>query len=1063
MTYNRLNNLLGWAVFALAMVVYALTAAPTASFWDCGEFIAVSYELEVPHPPGAPLYLMVGRLFTLLASDPTQVALMMNLLSGLFSAFAVLFAFWITTLLAKKILAPGTDVPSPNHQFQIFGAGVVAALSMAWSDTFWFSAVEAEVYAPSSMFICLVFWLLLKWEARADEPDNLKWIVLAAYVVGLSIGVHLMALVILPGLGLIYYFRRYGRITWAGGIATFVISLGILGLIQVGVIQKTWNIAQFLELKLVGTLDPDTGAKAGLGMPKGAGFLLFAVLLVGGLVYGIYYAQKKQRPILSTALLSVAMVYLGFTSYTMIFLRSNANPPIDENNPENIISMLQYLKREQYGDRPLLYGPQYNSQPTDSKVKGVKYINNPAHERYLKDVDQYEYLYGPLPDGQKQEHFFPRMYDTDPSKYNTSLSPYGYAYMVKNQGQDSNNPKDDIITGGDNLRYYLKYQLGYMFFRYFLWNFVGRASDIQWGPYGGQWEDGLVRSMPAELPEMYAESASRNHYYFLPLLLGLLGVVFHFQRRRHDATFLLVMWVMAGIGIATFLNMGPQEPRERDYAFVGAMQLFCIWVGLGVLGLADLLKKNLKERAGAVAASIGLLASPILMISQNYDDHDRSGQYTPPDSAYNLLNSCKKDAILFTNGDNDTFPLWYIQEVEGVRTDVRVVNLSLANTDWYIQQMKQPMNGALPVPISYEDAYILGDRHQIAPVAARTVAVPVDKAAVKALGIFDPEEENLIADTFRFEISPNPRYGGIFRKDDMVLNIIENVAKDGWKRPVYFASTMSPREYDQFANQMQQEGMAYRVVPRKPKTEGTTVALRTMYRNLVEVYKYRNLDNPQVYYDDNTLNMIQNLRRNFASLTEGLANAADRLEDENTRLIQAGQPQDSLARNAARIQEYRSMALKALDYANKVMPDNVIPTEPSTLLYYGQLYQRLGEAQKGAQHLSLMRERALQEVRYLAGYYAADGVLFDGQNFRDNFFFAQPVYTLMEAAFLYDQRLRKPKEADTLMLGLKEALKEQPGMLEFVDQYAQVRLGRRPGQARDTAQAPAALPSPAQP
>lgn len=1030
MSYNRLNNLVGWATFAAAFLVYALTAAPTASFWDCGEFIAVSNELEVPHPPGAPLYLMVGRLFAMLAGGNAEgVAFMVNLLSGLFTALAVLFGVWCTTILAKKMLAPKDENPTGGTLITILGSGLVAGLTMAFADTVWFSAVEAEVYAPSSMFITLVFWLMLKWEARAHQADHLKWLVLTAYVVGLSIGVHLMALVIVPGLALLYYFRRY-KFSWGGAILTFFIGLAVIGFIQVGVIQKTWDIARSLELTMVGTVDPESGSTSGMGMPQGSGFFLFVVLLLGALGYGIFYAQKKKKPVLSALFLSIFMVYMGFTSYTMIFIRSGVNPPIDENNPENVMTMLSYLKREQYGNRPLLYGPMYNSRPNDVKVVGETYVVKPGEKRYVKDVDKQDYIY---PRG--EEKVFPRMHERE--KYNTGLSDYAYINMVENKGMNQSDPMDDQVTGLENLGFYFKYQIGYMFMRYFLWNYVGRASDIQWGPYYGDWESGVMGT-PEDMPNEIANSATRNHYFYLPLLLGLLGLVFHFQRNKKDATVLLIMWVMAGIGIATFLNMGPQEPRERDYAFVGAIQLFALWVGLGVAALADLVQKQLKGNSGAVATVVALGAGPLLMLSQNYHDHDRTGHYVAPDSAYNLLNSCKKDAILFTNGDNDTFPLWYIQEVEGVRTDVRIVNLSLANTDWYILQMKMPMNGAKPVPISYKEEYILGDKNQVVPVKERDVIVPVDKEKVIKQGIFESEDYASIADTFRFSIRNKSRYGGLERKSDMIYNILENVAKNGWDRPIYFATTIQRSEYAEFENYLQQEGLALRLVPKK--SEGQTVAVETMYKLMTETFKYRGLNDASIHFDDNTANMVQNLRMNFVRLGDELVDRADRLDRQAVAVMG-----DSAKAMNAQADKYRKMAKDAMVFVQKTIPDNALLTEPATLLYYARIYNGIGDKTKAQELVKKVQERALPHLRYQSRYYADRGVHFSQDNVQNHAFYSQTAFVLLEAMSFLNDSMKDSKQADALMGDFMAAVESQPGMQEFANIYYKMRVGRNFG------------------
>ncbi|UOQ68582.1 glycosyltransferase family 117 protein [Hymenobacter volaticus] len=676
-SYQKLNNLVGWLVFAVAAVVYWLTLEPTASFWDCGEFIACSYKLLVPHPPGAPLFLLLGRLFSLLSfGDTSKVAVLVNSLSALSSAFTVLFLFWSITLLARKLVLrdasqPITRLLSPTsgQTLLILGAGAVGALAFTFSDSFWFNAEEAEVYALSALCTAAVVWLMLKWENRADEADSDKWLVLIAYVVGLSIGVHLLNLVAIPALGLLYYFRRQPNPTFGGSVLALLVSSVVVGIILVGVIPGLPTLASSFEVFLVNSF----------GLPFNSGVILFVLLLLGLLVGGFRFSYRRRSRLLNTSLLGLVFILIGYSSYLIVPIRSSYHPTINQNAPDNVLSFVSYLKREQYGSRPLLYGPHVFAQPIAQVDTGPRYVRE--GDKYVVAEQRQELVYR-----DEDKMLLPRIYADGSATAAQRLSYYQQWVDL----QEGVKP-----TMGQNLSFLFRYQMGHMFWRYFLWNYVGRESDVQHA--GVLWPS----TSNENVPEHIADNKARNNFLALPLLLGVLGLVYQVRRDSKNALVVALLFLFTGLAIIVYLNQPPVEPRERDYTFTGATYAFAIWIGLGVLALAELLQKlrqGTTTRA-AVATLLGL-AVPVLMATEGWDDHNRSGRFSSVDSARNLLNSCAPNAILFTNGDNDTFPLWYAQTVEGVRTDVRVAVLSYLNTDWYVEQMRNRSYQSQPLPVS---------------------------------------------------------------------------------------------------------------------------------------------------------------------------------------------------------------------------------------------------------------------------------------------------------------------------------------------------------------------------
>jgi len=716
--YKRLNLVTGWITFLVAAIVYLMTIEPTASFWDCGEFIATAFKQEVGHPPGAPFFMILGRFFTLFAgSDLSKVAVTMNILSALASAFTILFLFWSITHLAKKIIVKGEEITTANL-ITIMGAGVVGALAYTFSDTFWFSAVEAEVYATSSLFTAVVFWAMLKWENIADEKHSNRWIILIAYLMGMSIGIHLLNLLAIPALVMIYYFRKY-KTTPKGVIASLIISVVILLAVLYIIIPGVPWLASKFELLFVNSFK----------LPFNSGVLFSFALILALLIWGIYRTYNKGSVLWNTVVTAVFVLVIGYSSYAVIVIRSMANTPLDESNPETVFELKSYLNREQYGDRPLVYGAYFNARPERQKDGKTKYYA--GEDNYFKILADNGYIYN-----SKFEGFFPRMWSNQARHANEYIY-WGklnesrlYDYRRDSNGNPVSGPMGQVSFDHNrpidkpsftqNLRFLFRYQVGYMYLRYFMWNFAGRQNDIQGSGEltKGNWICGIpfiddARLGPQEdLPQIYKDNKAHNKYYLLPLLLGLAGLIFQYRKKQKDFWLVGLLFILTGLAIVIYLNQYPLQPRERDYAYAGSFYAFAIWIGLGVAALSEwLMKKRSSVLIPAVVSVLSLIFVPVLMAGENWDDHSRAHRYTARTFAYNFLNSCKPNAIIFTNGDNDTFPLWYLQEVEHFRTDVRVVNLSYLTADWYIEQMKQKMYDSDPLPIAMtKDQFIQGKR-----------------------------------------------------------------------------------------------------------------------------------------------------------------------------------------------------------------------------------------------------------------------------------------------------------------------------------------------------------------
>jgi len=947
--YKKIDNYLAWAAFAFAAVIFMMTVEPTASFWDAGERLSVSYKLQIGHPPGAPLYQMMARMFSLLAlGEVSRVAFWINAMSAFFGALTVSFVFRTITILAKKLIANAGEV-SREKAIAIFGSGFIGALTLTFSDSFWFTAVEAEVYVTSLFLTAFVFWSILKWEASAHEKDSLKWLVLIAYIIGLSIGVHMLNLLAIPAIVFVYYFKKYEP-TPKGIIITGIISVALLGLIMSVMIPGLLTLDWLFEKFFVNTLR----------LPFHSGTLAFFISLIGGIAYGLYYTQKHKKVVLNTIILAFTFIVIGYSSFFMLVVRSNAHVPINENAPKDALAMKAYLGREQYGSWPLLHGPYYNSPMIDATDGRPVFGKNRETRRYevINPRIGVEPVYDP-----DFTTVFPRMWSSRPAIHASGYRNWGNVKgrPIRYTGPDGKVEVIDKPTPGENIRFFFAYQMGHMYWRYFLWNFAGRQNDIQGhgSPVDGNWLSGIqfidsARLGPqGNLPESLTANRGYNRYFMLPLLLGIFGMLFQLRRRPNDTLVVALLFFMTGLAIIIYLNQTPYQPRERDYSYIGSFYAFSIWVGLGVLSLYNFFAKKLNGHvAGVTAIVIALVAAPVLMASQNWNDHDRSGRYLTRDVAINYLNSCAPNAIIFTNGDNDTFPLWYVQEVEGIRTDVKVVNLSLLNTDWYINNMmRRQTYDAAPVPFSLEpNQYRDGTRDYLYLIENPSLAghldlrsiirfvsnddnrrrtprgiidyiptkkfrLAVDSAKVVANGTVAPEDAHLIVPAVEWTMDEF----GLQKNQLMVLDFL---ATNNWERPVYFAITTGSDSYMGLEEYFQLEGMAYRLVPiRTPDLEGQPgrINTRILYDNIMNKFVWGNIYDPRVYLNEDH----RRITVNFRNIMQRLAHV----------LIDEGKPDSAIA---------------VLDRAMELMPENQVPFNYFNLLmaeayYYADAPDKAGE------------------------------------------------------------------------------------------------------------------------
>ena len=1027
--YNKINNLVGWLTFAVAAFTYCMTIEPTASFWDCPEFITTGYKLEVGHPPGAPFFMLTANLFSQFANDATQVAKMVNIMSALMSAACILFLFWSITHLTKKLICPDDKEMTTGKLITIMGAGLVGALAYTWSDTFWFSAVEGEVYAYSSLFTAVVFWLILKWENRANEPHSDRWLILIAYLTGLSIGVHLLNLLCIPAIVLVYYYKKNPNANLKGSLIALAGSMILVAVVLYGIVPGIVKVGGWFELLFVNDF----------GLPFNTGVIIYMIILAASIIWGVYesYTVKSRKRMnisflttvgllgipfyghgwssvfigiivlailaiylfanigekyrvsartLNTSLLAMMMIVVGYSSYAVIVIRSSANTPMDQNSPEDIFTLGEYLGREQYGTRPLFYGQTYASKPALKPTEGgcVYDVEEgaPVYQRKEKErpdeKDSYEIVRHKTEYKYAQNMLFPRMYsDAHAQAYEDWLGgvegrqvPYdqcGEMIMVK------------IPTQWDNIKFFFIYQLNYMYWRYFMWNFSGRQNDIQGNGEvsNGNWITGIpfideaLVGPQEDMPFDIINNKGHNVYYMLPLLLGILGLLFQaYAGKKGIQGFWITFFLffMTGIAIVLYLNQTPYQPRERDYAYAGSFYAFCIWIGFGVAALAKGLQKYGKLSpviAGSVATVLCLLV-PIQMGAQNWDDHDRSNRYVCRDFGANYLESCEPNAVIFTNGDNDTFPLWYAQEVEGIRTDVRVCNTSYLQTDWYINQMKKQAYESDPLPISWQpEDYVQGTRdaayvfpmtdksidlktaldfvrsndpkfkkipginQELDYIPAQTLTMGVDSAAVMAAGVIDTANLPYLQKEMKIDLKGKDVLG----KQELI--ILDMLQTNDWNRPIYYAITVSPDQFVKLDPYFQQTGMAYQIVPME--TQGTVRSINTekMYDNVMNKFKWGGVNTPGVYLDENVMRMCKSYRiALFSKLAAALV-----AEGKNEK------------------------ALNVLDKAMEVLPPENVPLDYSALSL-GELYYELGQKEKAEMVYKGIADNALRSINW---------------------------------------------------------------------------------------------------
>lgn len=961
MDYKKWNNILGWLVWAIASVVYLLTMEPTTSFWDCGEFISTAYNLEVGHPPGAPLFMLIGRFFTMFTS-PENAALAINSLSALSSSFTILFLFWTITAIVKKLALKSGEL-TQGKTIAILGSALVGSLAYTFSDSFWFSAVEGEVYAMSSLFTAVVFWAILKWDDVSGENHSTRWMVLIAYLMGLSIGVHLLNLLAIPAMVFLFYFKNKEL-----SVKSFFIAMGysvlILGVVQFGIIPGTYKIGSMFEILFVNSF----------GLPFHSGLIFYVILLTAVVSYALYYTQKNGKVIWNTIILCFTVILIGYSTYAVIMLRSAANPPMDENNPENAFSLMSYLAREQYGSAPFLTGQFFNT-PLDAREpykagKPVYYQNKETHKYEITNKgEKNEPNYDSNTSG-----FLPRMWSSQGHHVEAYKSWSNYKGKRVKAG---NGETIQVPTFGENLAFLFNYQWGHLYWRYFMWNFVGRQNDIQsQGEFiNGSWLSGIdfIDSSrlgdQSKIPTSAKNNPGRNVYFFLPLILGIIGLIYQFIKDPKDWLVLGLLFFFTGMAINFYTNPPPLQPRERDYAYVGSFYVFAIWMAVGVYAIYEMLSKKMPQVMSATVVTMAsLLAAPVLMGSQNWDDHNRAGRYTARDFAKNYLNSCAPNAILFTNGDNDTFPLWYVQEVEGYRTDVRVVNLSLLNTDWYIEQMRrkawdadgipqvlpdykirQGTNDYLPIYDRGIEGFIdvdeainfvlddspkskvsLGSGKQVDYFPTKNFSLKVNKETVLANGTVTQDRADRVLDKLDWTIEKNY----IMKNDLIILDIL---AANDWKRPVYFAITTGNEAYIGLTPYFQLEGLAYRLVPYKAQSfDGQTGEVHTevMYENLMNKFAWGGMENKNIYMDENNRRMCMNFRNNFSRLAE--------------EYIRVGK---------------NDKAKEVLDRCVNVMPKEIIEYN-YFMIAIADSYYKLKEYEKGNEIVRVLVNNYEEELRF---------------------------------------------------------------------------------------------------
>ena len=903
--FKKWNILLGWLTFVIALITYSLTLEPTVSAWDVGEYISTAVKLEVGHPPGAPLFQMLGAFFAMFTSDVSQIAKMVNFMSGLASAFTILFMFWTITNLAVKLLLKKDEKINDASAIAILGSGFVGSLAYTFSDSFWFSAVEGEVYAMSSFLMAVLFWLGLKWESEIRTKRGNKWLLLISFVVGLSFGVHILSLLVIPAIVMLYFFKTYKEINLKTTAIATVISVLVLAFVFKFLFPFTLKFFSASELFFINSI----------GFPYNSGSIIAAIVLIALFYFGLNYTRKNNKVHANTLILSVLFIMIGFSSWMMLPIRANANTTINENNPSSARELLAYYEREQYGDANVFYDTYYSNSYSREQDKANPYKDDkPKYEKRngkYEIVNNYENVIPNWSD--KHKGFIPRMVNPASEKMYKAIA-----------GIPANSKRRP--TFAENLKFMFEFQFGYMYGRYFMWNFVGRQNDTQGrlDIFNGNWISGINAIDEArlgsqdQLPKQVIENKGRNVYYFLPFILGIIGLLFHVSRDPENFYTLLLFFLFTGAAIIFYTNPKPFEPRERDYAVVGSFYIFAIWIGFGVLALYEIFKKFANKKVIALAVSvISLVAVPTLMATENWDDHDRSDRYTTRLNAQAYLESCDPNAIMFTIGDNDTFPLWYMQEVEGIRTDIKLVNTSLFATDWYIDQMKRATYDAPPIPSQLEhDQYKYGtldlayyyehprfkdtvmdikdfmrwiaSTNEVTYVETQSgssekfyptnkIRIPVNKEKVLANGIVAQKDADKIAPYIDIEIDNS----ALFKNRILMLDILAN---NDWERPIYFTGgANADEEYIWLKDYLQLDGLAFKLVPIKTSIENKTmfdigrIDTEKMYKN-VQKWDWRNINSGEIYLDEQTKKNAISLRNSLLRLTEAFAKEGDTIK-----------------------------------------------------------------------------------------------------------------------------------------------------------------------------------------
>lgn len=971
MNYKRLSNISGWLVFAIAAVVYFFSAERTGSLWDCGEFITGAFKLQVVHPPGAPVYVIIGRMFTyvaeLFSDNPEDIAFSINLMSGLLTAFGAMFVAWVTIMLGKLALVGRDEEPSAGESLALAGAGLVAGLAMAFSTSVWFSAVEGEVYAMSTFFTAMTLWAAIKWYMLPDEHIHDRWLIFSLYSAGLSIGVHLLSILTFPALALFYYFKRYQKHSLFGMLVAAAIGVAVIMGIQVFIITGIPKLWSSLELLSVNSL----------GLPQHSG-LIFTFLIVAGLfATGLFLAHQQKNGLLQVITVGAMLVTIAYSAIGIVVIRANANPPINMNSPSDAMRLLPYLNREQYGERPLFYGPWYGAQPYDSEITNrYGFVEEKGKYEIVDQKVSYKYRDSDM-------MLFPRMGDATMQR--------DAVYEAWRNGKTG---KPSMV---ENIGFAIRYQLGWMYWRYFMWNFAGRQNGEQgyfaWDPASGHWLSGIEPLDEARLykedlmPDSMRNNQARNKYFLLPFLFGLLGLFYHFARRRDDALALLALFIITGIGIIIYSNQPPNEPRERDYVLVGSFFTFCIWIGMGVLAIYDAIRQRAKLGAvpTAIVATAIVLIAPALMGTQNFDDHSRRHHKASRDYAANFLESCEPNAIIFTYGDNDTYPLWYCQEVEGIRTDVRVINLSLIAVDWYIEQMRRKVNDSEPIKLTISpEAYRGSNRNSTpyynprqsgdynpsldpeisaiellkfigadqiknatGPRQARTYLptrrffIPIDLNKAQQMGIANQfDTTDVVVDRIPVQISPNKNF--LIKDELAVLDIIASNIND---RPVYFSVTCRADKFFGLQDYMQLEGLGLRIVPVRSRPSidrriygdvygAGRIAEDLVYRNVMERFRWGNFDKQRLYVDRSYAPSVQSFHLVMLRTAEKMAANGD-----TTRAAE--------------------LALKYLE----AFPHINFPYDFKTMRFFDVLVQA-GAYDKAKPHLETLAEETFQRLLF---------------------------------------------------------------------------------------------------